>query len=112
MIKVKMVFSSLDLEATLKAGKEIRKELTENHIVASTKSFNNLVDDLKANGKVATKTEEIELFIDKSLTVKALAEFIGTQIKDVETAKYIVNHCIKALDGACLFKKPAIIRSK
>lgn len=112
MLKVTLTFKELDLAETLKQGKEVRKVTTSNHIVASTKSYNNLIDDLKHDNKIATESVTEDLFVDKKATEKAVTEFIATQIKEKDTAEYVSNHIMKALDGACVFKKPPVVRKK
>ena len=112
MLKVKLTFRTLDLEKTIAAKKEQYKVETQNALVASTKSYNNLIDDLKAENKVATNSEIKELFLDKSETRKAVTEFVAKAVTDTAYQPLVVEHIIKALDNACVFKKPPVVRKK
>ena len=112
MLKVKLTFRTLDLEKTIAAKKEQYKVETQNALVASTKSYNNLIDDLKAENKVATNSEITELFLDKSTTEKAITAMVAQSVADVAYQPLVVEHIIKALDSACVFKKPPIVRKK
>lgn len=112
MLKVKLTFRTLDLEKTLASKKEEYKVETQNALVASTKSYNNLIDDLKAENKVATNSEIKELFLDKATTEKAIAAMVAANVADTAYQPLVTAHIIKALDAACVFKKPAIVRKK
>ena len=112
MLKVKLTFRTLDLEKTLVEKKEVYKIDTQNALVASTKSYNNLIDDLKADNKVATNSEIKELFLDKASTEKAVAAMVATSVTDTAYQPLVTAHIMKALDAACVFKKPAIVRKK
>ena len=112
MLKVKLTFRTLDLEKTIALKKEQYKVETQNALVASTKSYNNLIDDLKAENKVATNSEITELFLDKAMTEKAIASMVSVAVADVAYQPLVINHIMKALDSACVFKKPPIVRKK
>lgn len=85
---------------------------TQTHIVASTKSYNKLLEGFKEENKILGKSLIKELFIDKKAAEETIHAFVLTQIEDEKTAKTITSHMIKALDGACVFKRPPVIRSK
>ena len=112
MLKVKLTFRTLDLEKTLVEKKEMYKVETQNALVASTKSYNNLIDDLKAENKVATNSEIKELFLDKATTEKAISAMVAQSVADVAYQPLVIAHIMKALDSACVFKKPPIVRKK
>lgn len=112
MLKVKLMFRSLDLEKTLAEKKECYKTDTAAYLVASTKSYNNLIDDLKQENKVATNSEIKELFLDKAATRNAVAEMVSKAVTDTAYQPLVIEHIMKALDSACVFKKPPIVRKK
>ena len=112
MLKVKLTFRTLDLEKTLVEKREMYKVETQNALVASTKSYNNLIDDLKAENKVATNSEIKELFLDKATTEKAIAAMVAANVADTAYQPLVTAHIMKALDSACVFKKPPIVRNK
>lgn len=112
MLKVKLTFRTLDLEKTLAEKKESYKIETANYLVASTKSYNNLVDDLKADNKVAQESEIKELFLDKANAEKAVAAMVESMVADTVYRPLVTAHIMKALDGACAFKKPPVVRKK
>ena len=112
MLKVKATTKTLDLAQTLAEKKEIYKTETASYIVASTKSFNNLIDDLKAANKTPSTMERVDLFLDKVETEKAVTAMVTNMVKDTEYAPLVVAHIMNALDGACVFKKPPIVRKK
>lgn len=112
MIKVKATLKTLDLEKTIAEKKEVYKTETAHYLVASTKSFNNLMDDLKAENKTPSTAERTDLFLDKAATEKAVTEMVAGMVKDTEYAPLVVAHIMTALDGACVFKKPPVVRKK
>lgn len=112
MLKVKVTVKTLDLDKTLAERKEVYKTETANYLVASTKSFNNLMDDLKAENKTPSSAERVELFIDKVATINAVKAMVDSLVKDNEYKPLVVAHIMNALDGACVFKKPAVVRKK
>lgn len=100
--------------AEMKDGKPvvvIKKE-SVSAIVASTKSQNNLIDEMKEQGKNVGTVKVEEIFLDKQATATAVAEMVSKQIKEEEIAKAVCSHIVKALDGACVFKKPPVVRKK
>lgn len=84
---------------------------TQTHIVASTKSQNNLLDDMQKDGNIPTEKKVENLFLDRAKTEKAVDDFVCAQISDVDTAKLVAAFVKNALDGACVYYKP-IIRKK
>lgn len=112
MIKTEVTIKTLDLEKTLEAKKEVYKTEIVNYLVASTKSFNNLMKDLKAENKIPSSVETVELFLDKAETEKAVKTLVTNMVKDTEYAPLVVDHIMNALDGACIFKRPPVIRKK
>lgn len=112
MLKVRFTFKKLDLQKTIEQKKEVYNTATENFLVASTKSFNNLVDDLKSNNMTPTKTEVRELFIDKAAMESKVTAAVNDLVSDTEYRLFVVAHIMKALDSACVFKKPPIVRKK
>ena len=84
----------------------------ETAIVASTKSQNNLIDYLKEQGKIVASVSVEEIFLDKGKTRQAVADFVETQINDKAVSDSVIAHIVKALDGACVFKKPPVARKK
>ena len=100
--------------AVMKDGKpvvEIKREIVS-AVVASTKSQNNLIEEMKEQGKNVGTVKVEEIFLDKQATATAVAEMVAKQIKEEEIAKAVVSHIVKALDGACVFKKPPVVRKK
>lgn len=112
MLKVKATIKTLDLEKTIAEKKEVYNTEIVNYLVASTKSFNNLMDDLKAENKMPSTAERTDLFLDKELTEKAVTSMVADMFKDPEYAPLVVTHIMTALDGACVFKKPPVVRKK
>ena len=110
MLNVKLSFKTLDLEQTLAQKKAIYASTSTKALVASTKSYNNLIDDLKQEGKAPTQTEIKELFLDKAEVSKAISPVISAAVPDAEVAVLVLAHCMKALDAACVFRKPPVKR--
>jgi len=112
MQKVKLTYRTP--KAVIKDGKAVVEyEVQESaHVVASTKSYNNLLEELKKDNKIPTESLVVDLFIDKKETAKAVDALVNAQIADKETAVTVSAHIMKALDGACVFKKPPVIRKK
>lgn len=112
MLKVKVTTKTLDLEKTIVEKKEIYKTEIAHYLVASTKSFNNLMDDLKAENKTPSTAERTDLFLDKAVTEKTITAIVADMVKDTEYAPLVVAHIMTALDGACVFKKSPVVRKK
>ena len=112
MLKVKATIKTLDLEKTIAVKKEVYNTEIAHYLVASTKSFNNLMDDLKAENKTPSTAERTDLFLDKAATEKAVTAMVADMVKDSEYAPLVVTHIMTALDGACVFKKSPVIRKK
>lgn len=100
--------------AVMENGKPVVKfdESEQTHLTASTKSTNNLIDDMKREGLVASDVIVKDFFLDKDETRKAVTELVTKISPEHELDGVIVNHIMKALDGACVFKKPPIVRKK
>ena len=91
----------------------IRYEVDEEtHLTASTKSTNNLTEELKQQGIVPTETKVEEFFLNKDETRKIVSEMVEKLNPKKELSEKVVSHIMKALDGACVFKKPPIVRKK
>lgn len=91
----------------------IRYEIDEEtHLTASTKSTNNLLDDLKQMGTVPAETKVEDFFLNKEETYKIISEMVEKLNPKKELNGGVVSHIMKALDGACVFKKPPIVRKK
>lgn len=113
MQKVTLIFR--EPIAKIKDGKPFIEydEKTADYVVASTKSYNNLIEDLKQENKIPTNTIVKDVFLDKEATRDAIESVVKEQLKDdAETAKRIMYHVMLALDRACVFKKPPVVRSK
>lgn len=108
---VTLEFKALNLDETVKQKKAVYTTETATHIVASTKSFNNLVEDYQKENKAPTSTTRKDLFLDKTATETAVDNLVNAQIKDTETAKLVAEYVKKVLDGGCVYYKP-IIRKK
>lgn len=91
----------------------IRYEVSEEmHLTASTKSTNNLTDEIKQQGIIPTEIKVEEFFISKDETRKVISEMVEKLNPKKELNGNVVSHIMKALDGACVFKKPPIVRKK
>lgn len=77
---------------------------TEVHLVASTKSFNNLVDDMKQVGKFPTASKQEEFFLNPKEVEKDLKETIKKHVAP-DIVDKMTDHCMKALLSACVFKR-------
>lgn len=79
-------------------------------VVASTKSANNLKDDLAQNDIFVKSCNVENVFIDKSVAEKHITALVEEGIKDAEIRADIIKHIMTSLDGACVFYKPPIKR--
>lgn len=111
MQKVELTFKTP--VATIKDGKPVIEYQTETamHIVASTKSKNNLLEEYQQNGKIPTSTKVQDVFLDRVKTEKAVEEIVKAQVDDKEIVERVIDFVKKALDGACVYYKP-IVRKK
>ena len=111
MQKITLEFKQLDLQETVKQNKEIYKTETATHIVASTKSYNNLIKDYQAQNKVPTHTERKDIFLDKAKVEEAIFNVIDEQIENDEDKESVFEFVRNALEGICIYYNP-IIRKK
>lgn len=105
MVKLNVVVTALDMEKTLAEKRPVYAERSDLAVVASTKSLNNLLDEYKAKNENVTKVERKDFFVDRNATNIAIADIVVTLVDDIEVQKAVADHIMKALDGACLFKK-------
>lgn len=105
---VKIYFKKLDVTKTIEAKKPVYLEGEDLHVVASTKSFNNLLDDYKAYDKTVVKTERKDFYLDRDALNEAVEECVSAQIDNEEIAGLVVKHIQKVLDGGCIYYKPII----
>lgn len=111
MLKVKLTFRNAKAVINKEGKPAIEyEEGNSEHIVASTKSLNKLLDDIKKENKVPQNVITEEIYISKEDTTKAIEDVCGKGFADKNTAKFIAEHMVKALDGACVFKRPPVIR--
>ena len=103
---VKIHFKKLDLEQTISAKKPVYVEGDEIHVVASTKSFNNLLDEYKASEKTVVSTERKDFYLDKDALNEAVEDCVNSQIEKEEIASLVVKHIQKVLEGGCIYYKP------
>lgn len=81
------------------------KETKETFIVVSTKSRNNLVDELTLAGKTPTEIKATDLFLDEKTVTEKVNKIIDELVTDSDENKGIKGHFIKAMNSICLFKK-------
>lgn len=100
--------------AVIENGNPVVKfdESEQVNLTASTKSTNNLLDDMKSEGLVASDVIVKDFFLDKEETRKTITELVTRISPEHELDESIIKHIMKALDGACVFKKPPIVRKK
>ena len=97
--------------ADFKQGKYVDETLTA--VVASTKSQNNLLDDLRKSGKVVTETAVKDFFFDKekvaAVISKMCIDLLPNESEAIQKATYA--HIMESLNKHCIFYNP-IIRNK
>ena len=108
---VQLTFKELNLDETVKTGKAVYAEKSATHIVASTKSYNNLIEDYQAKNQAPTSTTKEDLWLDRAVTETALKKLVAEQVKDTEKAKLVTEYLEKAFNGLCVYYTP-IVRSK
>lgn len=111
MQKVTLIFKSVNVEETAKQKKAVFDTVEKTHIVASTKSFNNLKDKYNTDGQPVSSAKAENLFLDRTATEKAVDTLVSEQIKDKATADMVAEYVKGVLDGGCVYYKP-IIRKK
>lgn len=105
MLNVTLNFKKLNLAKTVAEQKEVYEEKTERYLVASTKSYNKLIEGLKAQNKIATSAEVEKLFLDRDLIRTAVTQMVFSQIEDPDIATDTIAHIMETLNGACLFDR-------
>lgn len=105
MVKVNVVVAALDMDKTLAEKRPVYSKRNDTAVVASTKSLNNLLDEYKAKNENVVKVERKDFFVDRNVTAQAVADMVIGLVNDIDVRKEVADHIMKALDGACLFKK-------
>ena len=100
--------------AVMENGKPVVKfdESEQVHLTASTKSTNNLLDYMKSNGLLASDVIVKDFFLNREEVRITITELVARVSPEHELDESIIDHIMKALDGACVFKKPTIVRKK
>ena len=97
--------------ADFKAGKYVDENLTA--VVASTKSQNNLLDDLRKSGKVITEVVVKDFFLDKEKVANVISqmcvELLPQESEAIQKATFA--HIMDSLNKHCIFYNP-ITRNK
>lgn len=89
--------------------KTCQVETMDNVIVASTKSLNNLIDNLNENDKTVkeslVKKQEniVEVYLDREVAV-ALARECASNM-GLENNESLVNHIVKTLETGCIVER-------
>lgn len=102
MLKFDAVVTAIDAKTRL-ANTEKRVA-----VCASTKSVNNTRTDW-AKAQVFVQSEKVsEITLSAAEMRKTLAEFVKTHLstESFEVQNLVVEHCMSALDGACVFLRP------
>jgi len=107
MKKVVATFKSLNWEKSKVENKPVYDTDKEMRVVASTKSENNFIEELTAANKAPTSLSSTEFFFDKSKTETAITNLTNSMLENEseEVKKAVIDHIMKALDGACIFWK-------
>ena len=97
-------------QADFKQGKFIDNEIVE--VVASTKSENNLLDEMKKQGTIIAEVIEKDLFLNKNGLLEIVRAYVDSEIKEEDLAIKVYEHIAKVLDGGCIFYKPFVRNQK
>lgn len=97
--------------ADFKAGKYIDEIITA--VVASTKSQNNYLDELKEKGKVVASVVVKDFYLDKGKVLNAVKSLVNDLLinETAETKDATTAHIMDSLNRHCIFYNP-IIRKK
>ena len=86
----------------------VQKERREKYVTASTKSTNNLLDEVRGVKKEnVSNYKATEFFLDEKATREAVEALVDSQVDDTYIAEATKDHIIKALYGACVLYKPS-----
>lgn len=101
-------------KATAIMGKDNKPEVKfveekQVHVVASTKSQNNLIEELSASGNIVFGVSAQDLYLDKAKTRKYIDDMVSEQINDTVIKQAVINQIYKGLDLACVFDKNSVI---
>ena len=90
--------------ADFKQGKFIDEKIIA--VVASTKSENNLADEIKKSGKIIASEISTDLFIDKAKFMKAIDEINLADMlpSGCDCVSQVREHIKNVLKNGCLFK--------
>lgn len=92
--------------ADFKAGKFIDETITA--VVASTKSQNNLLEELAKAGKIVGTTTVKDFYLDKEKVKTVIENTVNEQLakETDETKKATVAHIMDSLNRHCIFYNP------
>ena len=105
MQKVTLTQSTINLTETVKQNKVVYDTTETTHIVASTKSLNILLQELKEKNINVNKVKVADVWCNRAVVNKHLAELAKDTFLDEKMQKLFVEYMQKQLEKMCIFEK-------
>lgn len=105
MQKVTLTQSTINLNETVKQNKVVYDTTETTHIVASTKSLNILLQELKEKNINVNKVKVVDVWCSRAVVNKHLAELAKDTFADEKMQTLFVEYMRKQLEKMCIFEK-------
>ena len=105
MQKVTLTQSTINLTETVKQNKVVYDTTETTHIVASTKSLNILLQELKEKNINVNKVAVTDVWCNRVIVNKHLEALAKDTFADEKMQKLFVEYMKKQLEKMCIFEK-------
>ena len=105
MQKVTLTQSTINLAETVKQNKVVYDTTETTHIVASTKSLNILLQELKEKNINVNKVKVADVWCSRAVVNKHLAELAKDTFADEKMQALFIEYMQKQLEKMCIFEK-------
>lgn len=105
MQKVILTQSKVNLQETVKQNKVVYDKQDKTYIVASTKSLNILVNELKAKEVHISKIKTSDVWCSREIVNKHLTALAKETFDNEEMQDLFIDYMHKQLEKMCIFEK-------
>ena len=105
MQKVTLTQSTINLTETVKQNKVVYDTTETTHIVASTKSLNILLQELKEKNINVNKVKVADVWCSRAVVNKHLVELAKDTFADEKMQALFIEYMQKQLEKMCIFEK-------
>lgn len=105
MQKVTLTQSTINLNETVKQNKVVYDTTETTHIVASTKSLNILLQELKEKNINVNKVKVVDVWCSRAVVNKHLEALAKDTFTDEKMQALFIEYMQKQLEKMCIFEK-------